>query len=145
MEPAEVKEARNAFFKANDELWNKLLYPLQSRFHTNSESTVDELLDFLEVDIPAFRCGYLKEHFLERLKSVDLTDYQKLRLQKIALGLCKNDTVRREFRRWVNLMRKNADRDFVIQLRDMLATSSQTRAAKLMLEEVLGSRKELAN
>lgn len=144
LEPAEITEARENFIKASEKLWSKLLYPLQSKFNTNAGSAVEEVLDFLEIDIPAFRCGYLKEHFLERLKGISLTDTQKLRLRGIALELCKNDTVRREFRRWVNLMRQIADKDFVNQLQDLLTTNSKTRAAKLMLEGVL-TQKELTN
>ena len=144
-EPANVTEARKIFFNANDELWNKLLYPLQSKFHADSETAIDEVIDFLEVDIPAFRCGYLKEHFLERLKAVKLSDGHKIRLRKIALELCKNDTVRREFRRWVNLMRQLADHDFIVELRKQITCDSEPRATNLMLQGVLGTRKELAN
>lgn len=139
-ETAEIANAREVFLAANDELWNKLLSPLQNRFSIDPGSAVDEVIDFLEVEIPAFRCGYLKEYFLERIKSVELTDLQNQRLTGIALQLCKNDTVRREFRRWVNLMRQVADEQFVRQVRDLLSSGNEIRAAKLMLDGVLKNR-----
>lgn len=133
-ESNEVCEARNKFLRANDELWNKLLEPLQQKFNANSSLAIDEVIDFLEVDIPAYRCGYLKEHFLERLKANDLTNTQKERLQNIVLQLCEKNTVRREFRRWVNLMRQVTDEGFVNRLQKLQSTSNENRATKLMLD-----------
>ncbi len=144
-ESAAVTKAREEFLHANNELWSKLLYPLQNKFNIDRSSAIDEVMDFLEVDIPAFRCGYLKEYFLEHLKSVDLTDIQKKRLSDVALRLCESDTVRREFRRWVNLMRPLADGEFVLQLHKVISANHQNRAAKLMLDGVLKNRLRLGN
>src|SRR4051812_34063532 len=84
---SEVDDARNRFFAANDELWSTLLGPLQSKFHCDPNSAMDEVIHFLEVDVPAFRCGYLKEYFLQHLKSQELSEGQKQRLCATAFDL----------------------------------------------------------
>jgi hypothetical protein len=145
-EPAEVTEARNTFDKANNELWNNLLDPLQRKFHADPESAIDEVLDFLEVDIPAFRCGYLKEYFLDHIKSVGLTDVQKNRLRSIAVKLCEENTVRREFRRWIKLMIAIADSNFAARLNSLAKQLDEEnqRATILMLKKLVKHRKDLS-
>ncbi|HLA94460.1 MAG TPA: hypothetical protein VK612_01980 [Pyrinomonadaceae bacterium] len=145
-EPADVTEAREKFIKANDHLWTKLLYPLQEKFSDNRELALDEVIDFLEIEIPAYRCGYLKEYFLDHIKTIDLTTHQGDRLRSIAFKLCETNTVRREFRRWVNLMIATADIDFVENTKELAAKQpvADQRATMLMLRSIAKHRKDLA-
>src|SRR4051812_10740091 len=43
-------------------------------FLTGDLEAVSKVIDFLEVDIPAFRCGYAKEWYLRRLKNLPLSE-----------------------------------------------------------------------
>ena len=141
----EVGEARNRFIAANDLLWSTLLGPLQNKFHNDPISAIDEIVDFLEADVPAFRCGYLKEYFLQHLKSQPLSEQQKERLRTIALKLCSSNMVRREFRRWAHLMTQIADTDFVLDLKKLAEKQAphKRRGTSLMLKSVLDQRKDL--
>ncbi len=118
-EPASVQKARNRFLEAADLLYQIKLEPLDLGFHERPNDFFDELCTFLEADITAFRCGYAKELFLQRLKGIPLKERQRNRLREIALRYCRSATVRREFRRWCRLMVKLADDGFVNRLRLM--------------------------
>lgn len=130
-EPIVVTKARDLFFEEQNRLWNLLLTPLQLKFQADPKAAADEVIDFLAVDIPAFRCGYLKEFFLKRLKATELTPRQKGRLLEIGLNLCRSNTVRREFRRWKGLLRLIADAKFIRKLEN-----ENTFAARMMLTAI---------
>jgi hypothetical protein len=87
-EPEPVTLARNKFWDDLTRLWDLKLDPLQIKFAENPINTVDEVIEFLSVDILAFRCGYVKEFFLTKLKTLELTDLQQKNLQQIALNFC---------------------------------------------------------
>jgi len=118
LEPESVRKTRDNFFQKSDILYAKLS-PLEIKFRENPQLAIDELIKFLSVDITAFRCGYAKEFFLQKLKNVDLSDSQVKQLQRLALQYCQTDTVRREFRRWCRLMIKLADAEFVAELKNI--------------------------
>ncbi len=144
-EPLELSEARKEFLQAENELWEKLLFPLQEKFAGDPASAVDDVIDFIEVDIPAFRCGYVKERFLRRLKSVQLTEGQQSRLRNIAVTMCKKGRLTREFRYWVRLMNLLANSDFVSELREIALTDSERSryAANIMLKSIASQRTDL--
>ena len=69
-EPTLVSDARNLFFEQNDLLYTQKLEPLEQKFNVNHKDSLDEVIEFLSVDITAFRCGYAKEVFLQRLQDL---------------------------------------------------------------------------
>lgn len=144
-EPEFVTEARNDFFQKLGVLYGTKISPLEKRFDENPESAITEIIEFLSVDIPAFRCGYKKEFFLQKLKNVSLSASEKEELQRIALNFCETTNVRREFRRWCRLMVKIADAEFVLKLEKNL--NSENNFARLksrwMLEAIWKERKSL--
>ncbi len=73
VEPESVTKARNDFNQKLDLLYSLKIGPLKKKFRDNPHSATAELAEFLSVDIPAFRCGYAKEVFLQWLKNVELT------------------------------------------------------------------------
>src|ERR1700733_1196191 len=46
---------------------------------------IDLVLDFLEVEVRAFRCGYLKDDLIQMLKRLELNDQQKDRIKAIGI------------------------------------------------------------
>lgn len=115
-EPKSVTEARNKVYQKLDVLFGSKIEPLEKKLNDHPHSAIDEILEFLSIDIPAFRCGYAKEVFLQKLKKVNLSDREREKLKPIALKFCETKNVRREFRRWCRLMIKNADQQFVSEL-----------------------------
>lgn len=144
-EDPRVKDARATFFEMHNQLWNRKLDPLQQRFSEDPRGTVDGVIDFLEIDIPAFRCGYLKEHFLQKLKAVELDATQKWRLKQATIDLCARMNFRRELRYWSRLMIKLADIDFIAELQEIARHSAGRKfnAAQHVLDTVLENRKDL--
>lgn len=137
-EPPKVRQAREHFFSEYDRLWQNLLAPLIGSFQNDKSSAIDELIEFLDVDIPVFRCGYLKEYFLKRLTSVELLPRQQKRLLEIGMYLCTTNSIRREFRRWVNLLSLIADQEFVNRIETL-----DTFAARITLDKILKNRRDL--
>lgn len=137
--------ARENFWTAYRKLWDLKLTPLRARFLDDPTEAVEEVIDFLEVDIPAFRCGYEKEYYLQHLKAVFLSEPQKSRLRATALKMCGSEEFRRESRRWARLLVNIADDAFVLQLKDMVESKPWPihRKAKYILEIVLENRKDL--
>jgi hypothetical protein len=140
-----VTIARNMMLAALDKLFDTKIYPLESELRTNPQSAADKIIEFLSVDIPAFRCGYAKEFLLARLKYIELNPAQKQRLRQIALNTCEAYNFRREFRRWCRLMIVLADRDFTERLINL--TKSGNRYAQIkskwMLDTIFRHRKDL--
>lgn len=144
-EPESVTVARDKFYVALNRLYEMQLAPLAIAFRENPSSSADDVIEFLAVDITAHRCGYAKEWFLTKLKSVELTSSQKLKLQQIALNLCESYYFRREINYWSRLMIKLADKDFVNKL-NALSNSSNRYAqikAKWLIDKILHHRKDL--
>jgi hypothetical protein len=140
-----IVAARNRFINACDKLWYLRLAPLGARFKKSPAEAVDEIIDFLEVDIPAHRCGYEKEYYLQHLKAVPITERQKVRLQNILLKLCSHDEYRREMRRWGRLMINLADDAFVTSLAGIVENKPWPahRKAAYILSMILENRKDL--
>jgi len=145
-EPEAVTVARDKFYIALNRLYDTQLAPLEIAFRENPSSAADDVIEFLSVDITAHRCGYAKEWFLTKLKSVELTIARQQKLQQIALDLCESHSFRREINYWSRLMIKLADQDFVNKL-NVLSNSSNRYAqikAKWLLDKILHHRKDLA-
>lgn len=123
-EPKSVTDARNFFSQKIETLYSLKIYPLEKKFRDNSKSAMDELIEFLSVDIPCFRCGYAKEVFLQWLKSTELSSQEVKQIQQVALEMCETNNVRREFRRWCSLMITLADTDFVLKVESLVKSSS---------------------
>jgi len=130
-EPESVIVARDKFWNALNHLFDTQLIPLEIAFRENPSSVADDVIEFLSIDITAHRCGYAKEWFLTKLKSVELTFAQKHKLQQIALDLCESYNFRREINYWSRLMIKLADEDFANKLNTLkflkLLCPSQSR------------------
>lgn len=144
-EPESVTATRDKFWDALNRLYNTRLIPLEIAFLENPLTYADDVIEFLSVDVTAHRSGYAKEWFLKKLKSVELTDAQRLELQQVALDLCENSKFRREINYWSRLMIKVADKDFVNKL-NAAANSSNHYArikAKWFLDKILHHRKDL--
>lgn len=144
-EPESVKIARNLFLQKLDTLFGSKIEPLETKFCENSNAALDELVEFLSVDIPAFRCGYAKEVFLQLLKNSVLTEKQVTNVRKVAIEICTTNNVRREFRRWCRLMIKLADAEFVFSLKELLNSENlYTRLkSKWMIELIRKHRLDL--
>ncbi len=144
-EPSEVDLTRNKFWNALNLLFQTKLDPLRQTFLTDSVAAVDDVIDFLAVDIPAFRCGYEKEWYLRRLKSLPLTEVQKERLRTTALDLCRKPDYRREFYDWAKLMIVLADENFVDELKVLLESSDEfvRKKAERMSKVIIENRKDL--
>jgi hypothetical protein len=103
--------------KKRDELLSLLFeeIPLKDFVLCESEA-IDRVIDFIEIDIPAFHCGYVKEWCCSRLKKCELNPKQIRRLQRYTLYLCESPFYRRELTALGLLMIKLADDDFFIDL-----------------------------
>ena len=145
VEPESVTKARNEFHRKNDELYVLKIYPLEKQFRENQHLAFAELVEFLSVDIAAFRCGYAKEVFLQWLKQTSLTASEIIEIQRVALKMCETENVRREFRRWCRLMIKLADVEFVLKLKEISSNKSRfpQLKSKWMLEIIQQQRLDL--
>jgi hypothetical protein len=118
------------------ELFGEHLGPLHDGLLAGDPDAVDAIIDFLEVDVPAFRCGYAKQDYLRRLKTVPLTDQHEARLRRYGLHLCTTPAHRREIREAARLMIRVADQDLVNQLRAL--TTGPNGAIRTKVTNVLG-------
>jgi hypothetical protein len=121
------------------------LDPLRRDFEANPLRAVDDVIHFLEIDIPAYRCGYEKEWYLGKLKSVSLTSEPQSRLKGIALDLVSKPHYRRESRDWSRLMIVVADEPFVASLQTLSNSPEHfvQQNARRMLKTVLENRPDL--
>lgn len=138
-----VDSAREAFASAHGRLWHQKLEPLQERFATDPIGQIDEIIEFLETDILAFRCGYLKEFFLRHIKQITFNQSQRSRLMEAALKLCSNNDHRRELRDWARLMILLADVEFVEALEKITKEHEESADAEFMLRILLENRSDL--
>jgi hypothetical protein len=144
LEPIQVTEARDRFFGELNRLFNELS-KYEKDFFNGDPKAIDNILDFLETDIPAFRCGYAKEKFYRRLKSMKLTQKQVNRIRNLAYEQCGTKTYRREFRDLARLMIKLADSHTVNLIKELEETSEGITKFKsnLMLKTILHNRNDL--
>jgi hypothetical protein len=140
--------ARNKFATARSFLFDIYLNPLAGRFLAEpNDAVLDEVTEFLSIDVPAFGCGYYKEWFLTKLKSVSLNTEQQNKLRQIALDQCRSSHYRRELKEWNRLMIKLADESFVEDLKKLSDSSKEeiSRKSKSMLDKILRHRKDLSS
>jgi hypothetical protein len=144
-EPELIAAARKKFWSAYRRLFDEYLEPLDARFRGGDERALDEVIDFLATDVPAFRCGYLKAKWLRRLKSTSLTQSQQQRLRRAALSLCADSHYLREIAEWNRLMIKLADKETVIALFGLMesANSFIKSKARHMLYGILQNRNDI--
>jgi hypothetical protein len=145
IERSEVVAARKRFYVAFDLLFSAHLTPLRVAFLQDPLTAVDSVIDFLEIDIPVFRCGYEKEWYLTKLKSVSLIPEQRDRLKSSALNLLRNPHYRRERRDWARLMIIIADETFVEDLRTLSYSPDHfvQQNSRRMLKTILANRRDL--
>jgi hypothetical protein len=144
-EPQSLKSARQNFFAESEKLFNAL-DRLDGGFKAGESTSIDGILDFIAVDIPAFRCGYAKEKYLRRLKSLHLNPSQIEFIREIGLSMCSSESYRREFRDLARLLIKLADSSFIENVRELQAASDGIVEFKcrLMLQTILNVRKDLS-
>ena len=124
--------------------WDEL-GEIDKAFLAGDTQAITNIIEFLEVDIPAFRCGYAKEWYLRKLKNLPLSKPQCARLEKLALDMCGAPVFRREFREMTRLMIKLAEEDLIEELRKLAESKSERIKLKSrrMLERILGNRIDL--
>jgi hypothetical protein len=140
-----ITAARNKFHSAYRRLFDEYLDPLDARFRSGDEQVVDEVIAFLATDVPAIRCGYLKEKWLRRLKSASLSQAQKQRLMRAALSLCASSHYQREIAEWNRLMIKLADKETVTTLLGLTESDNPFVKSKSrhMLYGILQNRNDI--
>jgi hypothetical protein len=141
-ERAEIVRSRNAFFDAQNRLYYTKLDQLHQGFEEDPVTYVDDVIAFLEIDIPCHRCGYEKEWYLTKLKSLSLRTDQQERLRAAALRLLSAETYRREIRDWARLMIVLANQNFVQEVWQIRALGSRNNA-DMMLQVLAENRKDL--
>src|SRR5216683_1038197 len=67
------EEARRALYRQLEKLYETCLTPLRDPFLAGESPAIDEIVTFIEVDLPGFRTGYDKEWFLTKLKKLKLS------------------------------------------------------------------------
>ncbi len=141
----ETKKELDELYRQLTFLYSSLLDPVLKPFLAGETSAVDEVIAFLAVDVPAFRCGYQKEWFYRKLKKIALSRSQIESLHDIALKRCASTEQRREDSELRRLMIRLADAEFMQRLL-ALPESPNTyvqRRKTLMLEVILKGRKDL--
>ena len=121
------------------------LAPAEKRFLARDITACDDIINFLEVDIPVSGSGYKKEKFYRRLKSMVLGRQQIARLQEIAIARCASAEQRREDGELRRLMIQLADDEFLRRVANIPddAGARVRHKKSLMIEVVLKGRKDL--
>jgi hypothetical protein len=115
-------------------------------FLEDKPEAIDAILDFLEIDVLAFRCGYAKQWCFHNLKSLTLNQKQKMRLQQLTIAMCQYKGQREELRELARLMIPLADTALIQQLHDLAESGDNEyvrRKAERVLKVVLNSRHDL--
>jgi hypothetical protein len=143
-EPQEVTDARNKFYAALNGLFDKL-QPLEQPFLAGDPKAIDAVLEFAEVDIPAFRCGYAKQWFFRKLKSLPLNKTQEARLRQLAYNLCRSHNYGREIADMARLMIRLADKPLIRELQRLSEDSDELarQKSRRILDVVLHHREDL--
>ena len=124
-------------------LWDEL--PLDE-FCEGQTAAIDSILDFLETDVLAFRCGYIKEQCFRKLKSLSLNEQQSARLRQLTLAMCQFQGQRRELRELARLMICLANETLVRDLRELAEDNADIynkQKAERVLRTILHSRRDL--
>ena len=115
-------------------------------FMRGESAAIDAILDFLEIDVMAFRCGYAKEDCLRVLKRFDLTPQQVERLKRLTLAMCQFRGQRRELADLTRLMIPLADQNFLRDLEDLSLNVDDLhnkRKVERVLKVILHNRPDL--
>ncbi|HXJ14796.1 MAG TPA: hypothetical protein VNH19_21185 [Candidatus Limnocylindrales bacterium] len=141
---ARARELLEAF-KLHARALDVRLTPLANAIRAGNEFLVDEVLEFLAVDILAFGCGYAKEKCYRRLKHVELSPSQVGLIKDIALKRCASDEYRREDAELRRLVTKIADLEFLEKISAIPADQGSRVAdhKERMMKAVLDGRKDL--
>ncbi|MBS1728795.1 MAG: hypothetical protein JST51_18915 [Armatimonadetes bacterium] len=109
---------------------------------------IDRAIDLCEVDVIAFRIGYKKAAIYQVLKTLDLSESQKRRIQMLGISYVTWPGQRREMRELGRLLIVVADQEFVLRLVDISENPldlNQRRKADILLYKILNSRTDLRN
>jgi hypothetical protein len=141
---AKTKGLRDIFYKEAGVL-NAILKPLTKRLLAGDEQVIDDVLEFLATDVPAFGSGYTKEKYYQKLKSFDLSRSQKENIKDIALQRCASTEYRREDSELRRLMIKIADLEFLEKVASVPARDGSRIAGhkERMIVTILDNRKDL--
>ena len=126
-------------------LFYEALAPAEKRFLAGDATACDDIINFLEVDIPVSGSGYKREKFYRKFKSMKLNREQVVRLQDIAVARCASTEQRREDAELRRLMIKFANSEFLRRIANVPddAGARVRRKKSLMVEVVLKGRKDL--
>lgn len=138
----EHKAILKRFHGAFDELFALLPF---ARLEQGEPDAIDAILDFCELDIPAYRCGYAKEWCYTRMKRLLLSNAQTARVRQLALELCRAESARRELAELTRLLIRVADIDFLRDLKVLTRDKNPWthRKAKRMFGIVRHHRSDL--
>jgi hypothetical protein len=139
------KELLDSFYEKLRFFNETVLAPLTAAFLAGDRAAINEVLNFLEVDVAAFRTGYSKEWYYGKLKGLKLEPSQVERLKEIAVRRCLSPEYRREDSELRRLMIRLADMNFVRRAAELPDSPNPyvRRKKWLMLEVVLRGRKDL--
>jgi hypothetical protein len=122
--------ARTGYLSQLDEI-----LPRSEQIRAGDPPALDVLLDFLEIRVPAFNCGYWKEAYYKQLRGVPLSEDQTERLRSLFLELCASPKHERELGAFKKLMIQLADRRVVARLDELAGDGTKPlmalRAARL--------------
>jgi hypothetical protein len=107
---------------------------------------IDTILDFLEIDVLAFRCGYAKQWCYRKLKSLPLNEKQIQRLRQLIIDICQCSGQRQELKELARLMIKLADKPLIENLQylaDKHENKYTRQKAQRVLQVVLNGRHDL--
>jgi hypothetical protein len=112
---------------------------------TTDTDGVDAILEFLEADVLAHRCGYTKAWYYHRLKRVQLTPKQVERLRHHCLHVCSAKGNRPEVSKLARLMVSHADAQLAAALSALVNGTSEfaRRKASRVLGVIVNGRPDL--
>jgi hypothetical protein len=132
-------------FKEHSKCLDVRITPLINTLRPGNEYVIEEVLEFLAVDVLAFRSGYAKEKCYRRLKHVELSLSHVGRIKDIALKRCASNEYRREDSELRRLVTKIADLEFLEKVAEIPARNGSRVAGhkERMIGSVLAGRKDL--
>lgn len=123
--------------------WDELPF---EEFLEGQTTAIDSIIDFLEIDVLAFRCGYVKEDCLRKLKHLKINEQQKARLRQLTLAMCQFRGQRRELAQLARSIVTLADANLIKNLRDLAKDSTDVydrQKAERVLKIILDNRADL--
>lgn len=138
-------EAELEEFYKHLRILNDSLDVLWKGLDSGSSQAIDDLIEYLAVDIPAFRSGYAKERFYRKLKKLPLTKAQINALRDIAVARCASTEYRRDDSELRRLMIRLADLAFLNRVAAIpsLPGSRIEGHKRRMFQVILAGRKDL--